>query len=112
MEARLLAALILLIAAAPLALWARMAQSGRWIDLIVPASAALPSARRAELAPMISAGLWLHCALMLLLPLSLLLLSDALFKFVAIFVALGLPVLSATGAALLNRRMRAMKTPP
>ena len=35
MDEHLVAAAILVVAAAPLALWARMAQSGRWIDVIV-----------------------------------------------------------------------------
>lgn len=112
MDKDLLAAAILVVAASPLALWARMAQSGRWIELIVPDSAGLSAGQRVSLAPLISAGLWLHCGLLLLIPAALLVLPESGFKSVVVTVAVGLPVLSAGGAVLLKRRVRALKSPP
>lgn len=112
MEDRLLAAAILVVAATPLALWARMAQSGRWIDVLVPESAGLTPRQRTELAPFLSAGLWLHCGLLLAIPMALLLLPESTFKLIAAFVAIAMSLLSATGAVLLKRRIRAMKTAP
>jgi hypothetical protein len=112
MDEHLVAAAILVVAAAPLALWARMAQSGRWIDVIVPESEGLTPRQRNELAPSLSAGLWLHCALLLAIPMALLLLPESAFKLVATFVVIAMPLLSATGAVLLKRRIRAMKATP
>jgi hypothetical protein len=112
MDDRYLVALILMVAAAPVALWARMAQSGRWIDTIVPGTAELSEAQRQSLAPMISTGLWLMTALLMTAPVAAMLLEPADFiRYNGIAAVVG-AVLSAVGSALVARRIRAMAPPP
>ena len=112
MEERFLAGLILLVAAAPVALWARMSQSGRWIDTIVPGTAELSEQQRQSLGPTISAGLWLMTGLLLTAPIAAIALDQANFlRYSGVAAVVG-ALISAVGSALIARRVRAMQSPP
>ena len=112
MEERYLVALILLAAAAPVALWARMAQSGRWIDTIVPGTAELSEAQRQALAPTISMTLWLMTGVLLTAPIAAMALDASNFaRYTGIAAVVG-ATLSAVGSAWISRRIRMLRTPP
>jgi len=112
MDEHKLVALILIVAAAPVALWARMAQSGRWIDTIVPGAAELSEAQRQSLAPMISTCLWLMTGLLLTAPVAVVLLDPAGFLHYTGVVAVVGALLSALSSALIAHRIRVLRRTP